>query len=82
MNEKIKDMVRRQQGILDYEDVRTKIEGVKPINVNERLRVFQKTDLFIEKYEQIIKEREDENRWKKTRHERFFNMRLVLEQLK
>ena len=54
----------------------------KPLTANEKLRQLQSTEKYIEKYEQVLKEREEEELWQKTRHKRFQNMKNLMENLK
>ena len=46
----------------------------RPLSPNERLRVVHNTENYIEKYEHILREREDEERWQKDRFARFSSM--------
>ena len=47
------------------------IAGKKPLDVNQRLRKLAHTDGYIYRYELILKEREEDARWRQARQERF-----------
>lgn len=46
------------------------------------MRVFGRTDIFVEKFERILKDREDELKQSKTRKARFDHMQVTMEVLK
>ena len=52
------------------------------MTANERMRVLQATDDYVEKYELILKEREEEKKFQATRHERFRTMMGIVDSLK
>ena len=52
------------------------------MTINDKLRAVQKTDDYVERFEHILREREDEERWQKDRFGRFATMQSVMQNLK
>lgn len=48
--------------------------NTKGQNANDKLRVLANTDDYLLRYEHILKEREEQDKWEKARHRRFKNM--------
>ena len=68
--------------MLDQDDLsRIQADPMK-LSANEKLRALQLTENYIEKFEQVLREREEEERWQKTRHQRFENMKNLMDNLK
>lgn len=58
------------------------VTGEAPMTANERIQRLAKTNSYIDRFEQILREREDEVKWEKTRHERFASMKEIMGNLK
>lgn len=58
------------------------VTGEKPMTANERMLQLAKTNSYIDRFEQILKEREDEDKFNRARHERFENMKAIMGTLK
>lgn len=58
------------------------VTGEKPMTANERMLQLAKTNSYIDRFEQILKEREDEDKFSRARHERFENMKAIMGTLK
>ena len=52
------------------------------MTADERMRRLAKTTSYIDRFEQILREREDEVKWEKTRKERFASMKEIMGNLK
>jgi hypothetical protein len=52
------------------------------MTANEKMDRMMKTEDYIERFEQVLKEREDEAIWMQTRHDRFANMQEIMTNLK